>query len=322
MSNATAQAPYAVRGDIAEQHRICTLSSRAADLQVSFVPELGMVACSMRHDGEQLLGQRSGLAAYARSGTTMGIPLLYPWANRVGSDRFEVLGRTVAIAGEPPLVRRDEHDLAIHGLLGAHPGWRVDAEAAAEDGARLVASLDFGAHPELMERFPFPHRLEIAVELAHATLRVVTRVEATEPVAVPVSFGYHPYFALPGVPRAEWELELPSRARLVLDENQLPTGERVPEAAERAPIGDRLYDDGYDGLVPASSFGLAGGGRRLVLVLEAGYPCAQVFVPPGDEYACLEPMTAPTNALVEHAALPLARPGTPYEATWSLTVDS
>ena len=34
---------------------------------------------------------------------------------------------------------------------------------------------------------------------------------------VPVAFGYHPYLVLPGVPRAEWEVELPVDARLLLD---------------------------------------------------------------------------------------------------------
>ena len=28
-----------------------------------------------------------------------------------------------------------------------------------------------------------------------------------------------------------------------------------------------------------------------------GYPVAQIFAPPGEEYLCIEPMTAPTNAL-------------------------
>jgi aldose 1-epimerase len=28
-----------------------------------------------------------------------------------------------------------------------------------------------------------------------------------------------------------------------------------------------------------------------------GYPVAQIFAPPGQEYVCVEPMTAPTNAL-------------------------
>ena len=95
MPNATAQAAHAVRGGVTDGHRICTLSSHDAELQVSFAPELGMVACSMLHAGEELLGQRSGLAAYARSGATMGIPLLYPWANRLGGFRYSFAGRTV-----------------------------------------------------------------------------------------------------------------------------------------------------------------------------------------------------------------------------------
>jgi galactose mutarotase-like enzyme len=28
-----------------------------------------------------------------------------------------------------------------------------------------------------------------------------------------------------------------------------------------------------------------------------GYPIAQIFAPPGQEYVCVEPMTAPANAL-------------------------
>jgi hypothetical protein len=80
MSNATAQSTHAVRSGIIDDRRICTLSACDAELQVSFAPELGMLACSMLHAGEELLGQRSGLAAYACSGATMGIPLLYPWA--------------------------------------------------------------------------------------------------------------------------------------------------------------------------------------------------------------------------------------------------
>ena len=92
MSNATAQATHAVRGGVIDDRRICTLSSDDADLQVSFAPELGILACSMLHAGEELLGQRSGLAAYARSGATMGIPLLYPWANRLGGFRYRFAG--------------------------------------------------------------------------------------------------------------------------------------------------------------------------------------------------------------------------------------
>src|ERR671923_1598758 len=136
MSNATAQGTYSVRSGIFDHRRICTLSSGEADLHVSFAPELGMLACSMVHAGEELLGQRSGVAAYARSGATMGIPLLYPWANRLGGFSYRFAGRTVAIDGGTPL---DDHGLPIHGLLQAVRGWSWPGSAADGEAAWLSA---------------------------------------------------------------------------------------------------------------------------------------------------------------------------------------
>jgi hypothetical protein len=66
MWHATAEGIHAVRSGVVEQHRICRLSSNEADLHVSFAPTLGMLACSMLHAGEELVGQRSRLAAYSR----------------------------------------------------------------------------------------------------------------------------------------------------------------------------------------------------------------------------------------------------------------
>src|SRR5512134_3890532 len=121
-----------------------TLSSADADLHATFAPGLGMIGCSLRHRGAELLGQRRGLAAYAKSGSTMGIPLLHPWANRLGGFEYRVGGRTVAMPTDHPLLHRDAQGLPMHGLLAAHPGWRVEARAADDAGARLSARLDFG----------------------------------------------------------------------------------------------------------------------------------------------------------------------------------
>ena len=40
------------------------LSSEAGELEAGFVPNAGMVGCSLRHRGEELLGQRGGLRTY------------------------------------------------------------------------------------------------------------------------------------------------------------------------------------------------------------------------------------------------------------------
>ena len=64
---------------------------------------------------------------------------------------------------------------------------------------------------------------------------------------------------------------------------------------------------------------LHGGGRRLHLALDDGYPFLQVFAPAARPFCCLEPMTAPTNALVtgDHATV---RPGARTTASFTATV--
>src|SRR4051794_41549575 len=83
-----------------------------------------MVGCSLCHRGAELLGMRGGVEDYLARGKTFGIPLLHPWANRLGAWRYEVAGRSVDLEGAA-LVRGEEHGLPIHGALPAGADWRV-----------------------------------------------------------------------------------------------------------------------------------------------------------------------------------------------------
>ena len=46
-------------------------------------------------DGVEFLGQRRGVQAYITSGKTMGIPILYPWANRLSAAKYAIDGGVV-----------------------------------------------------------------------------------------------------------------------------------------------------------------------------------------------------------------------------------
>jgi galactose mutarotase-like enzyme len=298
------------------------LTLRSPDgLEATYAPGVGMVGCSLRHDGDELLGQRGGLARYEATGSTFGIPLLHPWANRLAGFSYEATGRRVELDRGSPLLHLDPHGLPIHGALAASPHWQVAETAADDHVARLEATLDFGAHPELLELFPFPHELRMDVRLAGTSLRVDTTVRPTTDAPVPVAFGYHPYLRLPNVPRAEWRIELPVNRRLKLDEHMIPTGESEP-ADEPAgqPLDDRGFDDGYADLDEPAVFALAGGGRRIELRFGAGYPFAQVYAPPDQDLIAYEPMTAPANALQSGWQLPVAAPGTAFAADFELRV--
>src|SRR5436305_937263 len=143
-------------------------------LSATFVPQLGMIGASLEHEGEELLGQRNGLDAYATRGSTMGIPLLYPWANRLEGFSYEAAGKHVTIDPESPLIKKDEHGIPIHGLLTASRNWH----AAPTGESTLKATLDYGAHPELLEAFPFPHTIDLEVAMTNDRLTITTTVTA------------------------------------------------------------------------------------------------------------------------------------------------
>ncbi|CDO09285.1 aldose 1-epimerase [Mycolicibacterium cosmeticum] len=291
-----------------------TLHDPSSALTATFVPGAGMIGTSLAEDGTEYLGQRRGLDAYVTDGKTMGIPLLYPWANRLSANTYDVDGAVVTLTAGAGGVRADPNGLPIHGVLAAYPGWLVTART----DNRLTATLDFGGNPRLLAAFPFPHLLTQDVTLADRTLTVATTVTPTTAAAVPLCFGYHPYLQIPGVPRAEWVLEIPALHRLPTDERGIPTGERQEWPAAAEPLGDRVLDDGFTGVADGAVFALSGGGRRIEVTYEQGYPAAQLFAPAGDDLVAIEPMAATTDALRrgDHAVAA----GGPVTARFSIRV--
>jgi aldose 1-epimerase len=302
---------------VAGDPRIIELTAPDGGLVARFATRAGMVGCSLCHHGAELLGLRGGLDAYVSSGKTFGIPLLYPWANRLGGWSYAVAGREVTLDRDSPLLREDEHGLPIHGALAASPAW----QARAEGPSRLAAELDFGAHPQLLAVFPFSHRLELAIELGVGRLTITTTVVAGGDGPVPLSFGFHPYLAPPGAPRADWLVELPARTHFALDARGLPTGETRQQPAEASALRERTFDDLY-ALTGPGRFSVAAAGRRITVEMVSGYPYAQVFAPPNQPVICFEPMTAPVDALRSHDGLRLASPGQAASATFSIAVES
>ncbi|MEA2309942.1 MAG: aldose 1-epimerase [Thermoleophilaceae bacterium] len=298
-----------------------TLISHDADLEATFVPGVGMIGVSLKHKGDELLGQRGGLARYEATRSTMGIPLLHPWANRLDGYEYAAAGRNVQLDPDSPLLKKEEHGLPIHGFLGASPYWELLGSNANDTLAGLSARLDFGAHPEYLEGFPYPHELQIDVILRGPLLTIRTTLTPTGSLSVPFSFGFHPYFTLPAVAREDWHLELPRMERLAVDDRLIPTGDLEPFAVEPGPLGDRTYDNVFTSLPDPPRFALAGGGRRVAVEFLGGYRYAVVYAPGDDDVVAFEPMTAPTNALVSGDGLDVVAPGESRSATFSVSVE-
>jgi aldose 1-epimerase len=305
------------------------LYDEAASLEATFVPGAGMLCCSLRHHGEELLAQNAGVSAYAERGKTMGIPLLYPWANRLAGFDYSVAGRTVAVPHDATRVAQDGNGLPIHGVIGGRLEWEFeDAPAQNVAGAldrnaqSLTARLSWSeSSPALFEAFPFRHDLTYHARLAGGRLEIEVAVHACGTDVVPVAFGFHPYLSLPGVPREDWLIELPSMRGLELDRSQIPIGPGQTFPARRFELGESVFDDGFDALAELARFTATAGGRRISLDLLEGYPCAQVYSPAGAQFICFEPMTAPANALRSGSGLRLLAPGERFIAAFAVSIE-
>lgn len=292
-----------------------TLKDPSSDLTATFVPAAGMIGTSLAESGDEFLGERRGLTAYVNNGKTMGIPILYPWANRLSANTYEVDGSVVTLTPGANGVRTDEHGAPIHGVLAAYPGWKVTTRTENV----LTAELDYGADAELLASFPFPHLLTQHVTLGDRTLTIETTVAPTSSADVPLCFGYHPYLKIPGVPREEWTLSTPVMRHLPVDDTGIPTGahEQWPGGAEQLKV--TAYDDGFDQVPEGAVFTLTGGERRIEVRFETGFPAAQLFAPPNDDLIGIEPMAAPTDSL-RRGGYRKAAPGKPETARFSIIV--
>jgi aldose 1-epimerase len=271
-----------------------------------FAPDANMVCCSFEHGGAQLLDAGHGLDAYAARGKTMGIPLLYPWANRLDRLEYSAAGKTVALPADLPA---DPNGLPIHGAVPGLLRWEVDAA-----GSGIAARLPWS----LLELFPYAHEVGLEITIEPGKLSIVTTVRATEPT--PVAFGYHPYLRL-GSDRRRWRVRLPPLERLALDERMIPTGAREPFTETELELANSSWDDGFVLAQPQpAQFEVSdGSGRGIAVEFVEGYPFAQVFAPPAHDYICFEPMTAPTNALRSGDGLTVVGSGEEYRAAFTVT---
>jgi galactose mutarotase-like enzyme len=284
---------------------------RAGALSAAIVADRFLHVSSLMFEGEELLVGPDALPPAGRvHGTLAGLPLLHPWANRLGAESYVVGGVSGDVTDAP--VGRDARDLPIHGLAAPVGAW----ELGADGDARAVARLEHAP----VAAFPFAHAVVVELVLEAQRLTVTTTLEATGDVAVPVAFGWHPYLRLPGVPRERWALALPARSRLRLDARGIPTGRTVPEPAERRALGADTYDDGFEDLADGARFVVAGGGQRIAVRLLDGYPAAQLFAPSRVDVICAEPMTAPTDALRSGRGLRLVAPGGSFTATFAVEI--
>ncbi len=289
---------------------------RTETLDVAFRVSPHLLGVSLRHRGVELLRETDNIERSARLGHPCGIPLLHPWANRLERPDYVAAGTHVQLDMRAPLLRSDDAGLPLHGV----PWSLLRAVPEAHTDRACTMRIDWD-NDELLRLFPFKHALHIRASVHGSALTITTEMRATGTDHVPVSFGFHPYFGLPGRSRAAWRLGMPTRVQLLLDDRGIPSGASCLRAASNNSLGIKSFDDAFALIDSYAEFSISDHTRRIRVQCVDGYTHAQVYAPADQAFVCVEPMTAAVNALCSGRGLRTVAPGERFRATFQIAVE-
>jgi galactose mutarotase-like enzyme len=260
------------------------LTDDQAGSAVSIVPARGAIATQFRVGDRELLYLDEATLRDLKKNVRGGIPVLFPSPGKLEGDRFERQG----VAGA----------MKQHGFARELP-WTV-AEIRDQDCAQ--ATLVLVANDATRAAFPWDFRISITFSLTAARLRLDVRVENGSSRCMPFAFGIHPYFQVADKAHAH----IATKATRAFDN---VTKEIVP-----------LENGGFDLPAPELDLHLLdhgstdsalsfADGSRIAIRGSAELTRWVVWTVEGKDYICLEPWTAPANALNTGESLIKIEPG-------------
>ncbi len=239
--------------------------------------------------------------------TRSGIPVLFPFPNRIRDGRFSWGGKDHRLPLNDPTQKN-----AIHGFACRHP-WRVVGRGADASSAWATGEFQTGRDaPECLPLWPADHLIRVTHRLGGGLLRVEAEVVNPDSRPLPFGLGYHPYYRVPFAPEADAAdclVQVPAREAWTLVES-LPTGERRPvDPAEDLTAPRRFADLQLDALQtsvpsePDNAEGLCDRGvlrsgvATLRLLASPDFREVVAFTPPHRQAFCVEPYTCATDAI-------------------------
>ena len=155
-----------------------------------------------------------------------GIPLLWPFANRLDEQAFYANGQKYTF--DAGIGNTGRGAIPIHGFVQNATAWKVIEAKADAKSAWITSKLEFFRVPQYMTQFPFAHTLTMTYRLQDGALEVRTRIDSMSAEPMPVAIGFHPYFQLTDSSREEWHLSVAAKTHWKLDGRTIPTGETEP----------------------------------------------------------------------------------------------
>jgi galactose mutarotase-like enzyme len=274
------------------QYKTYILTNSEARLEV--VPERGGIVISWQVQNQEMFYLDAERFTHPDLSVRGGIPILFPICGNLPDDSYSYGGQA--------------YKLKQHGFARELP-WQAQETTA--DHAALTLVLE--SNPQTLETYPFEFQLAFTYELQGRSLLLTQRHSNRSDRPMPISTGLHPYFTV--TDKSQLQVEIPASH---YQEKSNPT----PQPFAGFNFEQDEIDQAFRPLSQQSSR-VIDRQRQLSLQLDydSNYTTLVFWTVKGKDFYCLEPWSAPRNAINTGEDLLIVAPHSSLETQVKFTVD-
>jgi galactose mutarotase-like enzyme len=278
------------------QYLTYCLKDEEADAYLEVVPARGGIITRWQICGEDLLYLDRERFKDPNLSVRGGVPILFPICGNLPDNTYQHQGRN--------------YTLKQHGFARDLP-WQVSKQSS-ETAASLT--LELNSNEATRQVYPFDFQLIFTYQLQGNSLRIHQKVINLSPEKMPFSIGFHPYF------------QVTDKTRLSFD---IPSSQYLDQRTKTFHSYSSNFDfnlEEIDAAFPQitrhqSGFSDSYHQRQIVLSYDDLYTTIVFWTLKDKNYICLEPWSAPRNALNTGEHLTYLEPQSSREAIVEMRVN-
>lgn len=278
-----------------DQYETYTLTDDSAESKLEVVPERGGIITGWQVKGKEILYLDAERFANPALSVRGGIPILFPICGNLPNNTYTY--------------QNQAYTLKQHGF--ARDAVWVVSDQVTEDKASLT--LNFESNEETRAVYPFDFKLAFSYTIKGNSLEIFQRYTNLSEETMPFCTGLHPYFLTPD--KSQLRFEIPALQYI----------DQIKQTKHSYHGHFDLNPDELDLVFPqitglAANFTDNSRQLRVTVSYSSAYSTLVFWTIKGKDYCCIEPWSAPRNALNVGKPLIKLEPGASCETIVRLSV--